>query len=41
MYLSLFKRIKEIKEPNVLLRYSPIWGNQYFTPGRAGAVFRM
>lgn len=36
-----FDAKKFVKEPNVLSRYSPIWGNQYFSPGRADAVFRM
>ena len=36
-----FKVKKFIKEPNALSQYSPIWGNQYFAPGRADAVFRM
>lgn len=31
---------KYIKEPNNLSLYTPIWGNQCFTPGRADIVFR-
>lgn len=31
---------KYIKEPDNLSLYTPIWGNQCFTPGRADTVFR-
>ena len=29
-----------IKKPKILYQYSPVWGNQHFTPGRADAIFR-
>ena len=35
-----FEVKKYIKEPEVLSQYSPVWGNQHFTPGRADAIFK-
>lgn len=35
-----FEVKKNIKGPGILSQYSPIWGNQCFTPGRADVVFR-
>jgi len=35
-----FKVRKYLKEPYNLSLYTPIWGNQCFSPGRADAVFQ-
>lgn len=32
---------KYLKEPHSLSQFSPIWGNQFFAPGRADAAFKL
>ena len=32
---------KYLKEPQSLSLYSPIWGNQFFIPGRLDATFKL